>query len=194
MAALGVVGVSKISAKLQGARDAMVTFQVVSPTRRSMDEVELGRELNGRTLRTDNALYRPDRRFFVSTAVAFARGLSLAFEKGNKLSPELAIEVANLASVGAGVTVDTRQAGQVTFVGEQPVAFGVAVVQVSLENGQLRMDFPQTLQPVRRTTGRERVSRAVNRVPPPAVKHELLGGPHANLLIDVSDDGLAKAG
>jgi hypothetical protein len=180
LTALGLSGITSLSAKLQAAQNVNVTFQISGATLESLDVVELGNELAGRVLRTDNALYRTDRKFFVAHSVARATGLSLGFQTKSDTGAELAANIAQIAKASGAVRVKRHSAAQISVTGSTPLVFGLAVLRLTEEPGQLKLDLPTNLQPVRRqTSAAEGTPREV-----PSV---LLGDMQGEFLLDIDD-------
>jgi hypothetical protein len=178
LTALGLSGVTSLSAKLQAAQNVEVTFQISGATLDSIDVVELGSELAGRLLRTDNALYRPSRKYFVAHSVARATGLTLGFKTKSDTGTELTAGIAQIAKVSGGVRVKRDSAAQISVTGSTPLVFGLAVLQLTEEPGQLKLDLPTKLQPVRRS---ERAGKGT----PEEVPSVLFGGAQGDLLLDI---------
>jgi hypothetical protein len=180
LTALGLSGITSLSAKLQAAQNVNVTFQISGATLQSVDVIELGNELAGRVLRTDNALYRADRKFFVVHSVARATGLTLGFHTKSDTGAELAAGIAQVAKVSGGVRIKRDSAAQISVTGSTPLAFGLAVLRLTEEPRQLKLDLPTNLQPVRREASAAK--RAPEEVP-----SVLLGGAQGELLLDISN-------
>lgn len=180
LTALGLPGITALSAELHAARKLDVTFQVSGATLESIDVVDLGNELAGRVLRSDNALYRADRKFFVSHAVARATGLILGFQAKGNTGAELAAGIMQVAKASAAVQVQRESAAQINVTGSTPLVFGLAVMRLTEEPGQLKLDLPTNLQPVRR-----RASAGAGT--PKEVPSVLFGDSQGELLLDIGN-------
>ena len=153
LTALGLSGITSLSAKLQTARKLHVTFQVSGATLESIDVVDLGNELAGRVLRSDSALYRAGRKFFVAHAVARATGLIFGFEANGDTGAELAAGIMQVAKVSGSVRIQRESAAQISVTGsDPPLTFGLAALPLTEEPGpqrQLKLDLPTILHSVR---------------------------------------------
>lgn len=185
LAALGLSGVADASAALEYARDMRVSFRISGATLESLDAVDLGNELAGRLPRTSNALYRADRRFFVTQAVARATGLELSFHSKTDAGAKLAVGIANAAKGSAKVKVRKGSAAGIHVTGTEPLVFGVSILRLTEteEAGVLRLDLPAKLHPVR---GQEKA-----RSTPGADWQQgiMVGGDDGELLINIGDNG-----
>ena len=184
LAALGLTGVTSLSATLESAQDVSVTFQITGATLENLDAVDLGNELAGRELRRDNALYRADRKFFVAHEVARATGLTLGFQSSSKAGAKLAAGIAQVAEASAGVSVQRASAAEIGVTGTTPLVFGLAVLRLTeaKENGALRLDLPKKLQPVRRIPDEARPVPEAR-----AALEFLFGGADGEVLLDIGD-------
>jgi hypothetical protein len=180
LTALGLSGITSLSAKFQAVRHLNISFQISGATLESIDVVELGNELAGRVLRTDNALYREDRKFFVVHSVAKATGLNLGFQAKGNTGAELAADIVQVAKASGSVTVKQTSAAQISVTGSTPLVFGLAVLRLTQEPGQLKLDLPANLQPVRR---RARAAEGTAEEVPSV----LFGDPEGEFLIDVGE-------
>jgi hypothetical protein len=184
LAALGLTGITSLSATLESAQDVSVTFQITGATLENLDAVDLGNELAGRELRRDNALYRADRKFFVAHEVARATGLTLGFQSSSKAGAKLAAGIAQVAEASAGVGVQHASATEIGVTGTTPLVFGLAVLRLTetKEDGALRLDLPKKLQPVRR------IPDEAQPVPESRAALEFLfGGAEGEALLDIGD-------
>jgi hypothetical protein len=184
LAALGLTGVTSLSATLESAQDVSVTFQITGATLENLDAVDLGNELAARELRRDNALYQADRKFFVAHEVARATGLTLGFQSSSKAGAKLAAGIAQVAEASAGVSVQRASAAEIGVTGTTPLVFGLAVLRLTetKENGALRLDLPKKLQPVRR------IPDEAQPVPEARAALEFLfGGAEGEVLLDIGD-------
>jgi hypothetical protein len=180
LTALGLSGITSLSAKFQATRHLDVTFQISGATLESIDVVELGNELAGRVLRTDNALYRDDRKFFVAHSVARATGLNLGFQAKGNTGAELAADIVQVAKVSGSVTVEHTSGAQISVTGSTPLVFGLAVLRLTQEPGQLKLDLPTNLQPVRRRASATKGTAK-------EVPSVLFGDPQGEILIDMGE-------
>lgn len=178
LTALGVPGITALSAELHAARKLDVTFQVSGAKLESIDVVDLGNELAGRELRSNNALYRADRKFFVAHAVARATGLILGFQAEGDTGAKLAADIMQVAKASGAVQVQNKSAAQISVTGSTPLVFGLAVLRLTEDRGQLKLDLPTNLQPVRR-----RASAAKGT--PQEIPSVLFGDPQGELLVDI---------
>jgi hypothetical protein len=188
LAALGLPGVTSLSATLEYARDVNVTFQIIGATLESLDAVELGNDLAGRNLRKDNALYRADRKFFVAQAVARATGLTLGFHATSDAGVKLAAGIASAAKISAGFRIKSTSAAEIDVTGTTPLVFGLAVLPLTEreENGTLRLDLPTKLYAVRKDKPGE--ARKAPEIQEPL--EVSLGGDEGELLVDIADAAL----
>ncbi len=150
LTALGAIGVSSIGARLKRAREVSVVFGLNGAEYRSTDLVALGDELAGRVLRRDNALYSPGREFFVAYAAAAAKEIKVAFSANSEKAAELALEVEQLIKAETSVDVAKNEEGYLVVSGPEPVTFGIAVVQLTLNGSNLRFEAVDRLRAVRR--------------------------------------------
>lgn len=181
LTALGLSGITSLSAKLQAAQNLDVTFQVSGSTLDSVDVVDLGNELAGRVLRSDNALYRPGRKFFVAHAVARATGLIFGFQADGDTGAELAAGIMQVAKVSGSVQIQRESATQISVTGSDPLAFGLAVLRLTEEPGpqrQLKLDLPTILHSVR-----SQADAATGT--PKEVPSVLFGDADGDLLLDI---------
>lgn len=146
---LGVTGASSISASLHKARNVSVAFNLTGTQYRKTDLVTLGDELSSRVLREDNALYRPGREFFIAYATAEALGLKVAFSSGGEMAAGLALELAEMIKADAHIDVAGDQSGHLVIVSPEPIVFGIAVVQLKMDDNMFRFDAIDRLRAVR---------------------------------------------
>lgn len=178
LTALGAAGISSIGASLSGARDVSVVFSLIGTRYRSTDLATLGDELSSRVLRQDNALYQPGREFFVAYAAAEATGIKCAFTAASDKSAGLTLELAQAIKTEASVTAVRDGAGQLIISCPEPVTFGLAVVQLTMDGSSLRF---KTGGPLRAIRGDEAKSRSTNDVP-----SILFGGSDGDALVEIS--------
>jgi hypothetical protein len=183
LTALGLTGITALSAELNAARKLNVTFEVSGATLDSIDVVDLGNELGSRQLRRGNALYQPDRQFFVAHAVARATGLVLDFQGEGETGAKLAANVVEVAKGSGKVAVKQTSAAQINVIGSTPLVFGLAVLRLiegSNQHNQLKLDIPKKLHPVLRKANASDGT-------PKEIPSVLLNDSTDELLLDVSD-------
>jgi hypothetical protein len=177
LAALGAAGLSSASASLRRTRDISIAFSLTGTRYRSTDLVALGDELSSRILRTGNALYRPGREFFVAHAIAEASGIKMAFSAATDSAAELALGLAQVIKADASVNATTDQSGHLIITSPEPVTFGLAVVQLAIDDVSLRF----------RETGRLRPVRGAEPGPQAGTDSAgiLFGGPEGDVLVEI---------
>ena len=162
LGALGAAGVvASVSAGVERSRTASLRFRFTGGTRDSVDAGSLAAVLEGRRLRGANPLVQPGNEYFVTAAVIRTPSLTLLGEDKRRTRVEFGAEVMAAATPKAGVTVESGEAGEVTFRGSTALAIGLELYELrdGGEDGRLSM-VPQD--------PRDPVHAAKDRPPRPA--------------------------
>ena len=77
-----------------------------------------------------HALIAEGRRYYLVTAVARSKGISIISEGDNKQVMDIDGEVKKLANVSGNISIQKNQTGCVTFKGEKDLAFGVELYEL----------------------------------------------------------------
>jgi hypothetical protein len=177
LAALGVAGVSSIGASLRAARDVTISYSLTGIRYQCTNLVSLGEELSTRALRRGNSLYHPGRDFFIAHAVAEATGIQVRFSSATDRAGSLGLEVAAAIKADASVDIIGDHSGRLIISSEEPVAFGLAVVQMRTDGSSLLLDSVDRTRPVRGEGSSPHALDEVGSV--------FFGGPDGEVLVEI---------
>lgn len=153
------VPVGDVKAKWQAKGASQVRFRMGAAVRDSVDPGKFGVALIGNTLRPDHPLVDPASRYYVVTAVARCRSLTMALADQHGQAVELGAELPWVGEAKAGVEVARGLAGEVTVSGDQMLAFGVELYELVAYGDRIRMRLPDgalTVRSMRETAARPR--------------------------------------
>lgn len=170
------VPVGDIKAKWQAKGASQASFSIGAAVRDSVDPGRFGVALIGNTLRPDHPLVDPESRYYVVTAVARCKSLTIALADQRGQAVELGADLPWVGQANASVEVARGQAGEVTVAGDQLLAFGVELYELVARGDRIRMRLPEGALTVR--SMRETAAR-----PMPA----LIGGVDGEVFFDLTD-------
>jgi hypothetical protein len=147
--AAGIIQTVRVGFQRNNARTLSFAFE--RPIRDHVDILELGTALDGRRFRPAHAIDPERFRFYVTASTARSSSLSVQARSETGSSVDLGGEVAQTVDVTTKVHVNCAADGTVTYVGEQPLTFGVELYELVHDpNAQaLRLAMPDEPVPVR---------------------------------------------
>lgn len=151
------VPVGDIKAKWQAKGARQVSFRIGAAVRDSVDPGRFGVALIGNSLRPDHPLVDPASRYYVVTAVARCKSLTIALADQLGQAVELGTDLPWVGEANAGVAVARGRAGEVSVSGEELLAFGVELYELVALGDRIRMRLPEgalTVRSMRETAAR----------------------------------------
>ncbi|MDP9226986.1 MAG: hypothetical protein M3P18_24710, partial [Actinomycetota bacterium] len=145
LTAIGAAGiVDAVNARYSHGSARSLAFSFEDPVRDHVDVLEVGAALLDRQLVAESVFGPGDHRYYVTTAVARSRALSVQGRADNRSAMEIGAEVVKVAEADAAVEVRLGQDGKVTYAGKDWLAFGVELFEVlpDSEAGILRLAMP----------------------------------------------------
>jgi hypothetical protein len=172
------LGAADLKGKLGAAyRDkgaSVLKFEIDDATRDSLDPILLGSRLLRARPVEGHPFGTPGNRFFVATAVARSKEITVRAEKDRASGVTVDLGVDDLLKYRGKVTATRREKGAITFKGQSPLAFGVELIELTWdEQGKLQM----------KTTGAVAVRHAGE--PPTLVEPTFLMGPTEEAFVRV---------
>ena len=151
------VPVGDIKAKWQARGASRASFRMGAAVRDSVDPGRFGVALIGNTLRSDHPLVDPASRYYVVTAVARCKALTIAPADERGQAVELGTDLPWVGQANTGVEVTRGLAGEVSVSGDQLLAFGVELYELVARGDRIRMRLPEgalTVRSMRETAAR----------------------------------------
>jgi len=176
LTAIGAAGIiDAVKARYTRSSARSLAFSFENPVRDHVDVLQIGAALVGRRLATEQVFGPGDHRYYVTTAVARSRSLSVQGTADARSAVDVGAELVKVAEADATVEVHLQQDGTVTYAGKDLLTFGIELFEVVPDRaaGELRLAMPNRPLPVR---GPDRAQR-----PPRA----LVGDPMGDLLLAV---------
>lgn len=160
MGAAAIIQTVRAGYQRQNVRTLRFAFE--HPIRDHIDILELGAALDSRRFRPSHAIDPERFRFYVTASTARSRSLSVQARTETHNSIDVSGEIAHVVDVNAKVQVKGMTDGAVTYVGEQPLTFGVELYELSHDPDAqaLRLAMPDEPVAVRGTAG-ARPQRAI---------------------------------
>ena len=109
-------------------------FQFLSATRDRVDPFSLGNALKKYTFDKENAMYTPDRSYYIVAGIGRSNSISIIAEDDAHNAVDVGADVSTIANASGGVTVDTSKKGEITFKGEKKLAFGVELYKLTYDD------------------------------------------------------------
>lgn len=183
---LVAVGASGIIDSLKAEyvqRDAQaLTFSFEEPARDHVDVLEIATALDGRRLRSVSAFDAKKHRFYLTTTVARTRSISVREQRESQGSTELSAGVAALADIDAKVKIKRLDNSTVTYSGDNWLAFGVELYELS---------YDADAQVLRLALPRNPVGVRGNNAPPSRPPRALIGDPAGDVFLTVELRGIS---
>jgi hypothetical protein len=149
---LNALGPAGIGTKARGSYESSsknkITFTFENPSRDYVDPGLVGRKLVDHTLMKQHALIAEGRRYYLVTAVAKSKGITITTEGDNKQLMDIDAEVMKLANASGNISIQKNQTGSVTFKGEKDLVFGVELYELEYipNNGGQEGKFQMNIQ------------------------------------------------
>jgi len=147
LAAIGAGAiVSAVSAGYERSRSASLRFRFADATRDSIEPGSLGSVLEGRSLRESQPLVQAGNEYFITAAVVRSPSISVVAEDRRARRVDLGAEVMATANAHAGITLEATADGEVSFVGETPLAIALELYELRYDAEHARFSMlPQRL-------------------------------------------------
>lgn len=159
----------------KGARN--LRFKVESGVRDSVDAGRLGLALIDNALSRNHPLFDEKNRYFLVTAVARSKSLTVAFENEQGQALDLGADVTGMGNADVGVTITRGATGEVTFAGAKALAFGVELLELYVRGDRIRLRLPDAALNL----------RAVD-APASRPKPAFIGGEDADVFLDLAKE------
>ena len=146
LAALGAGGIlSKVRAEYELKKVRSLKFRFANATRDWINPMELGGRLVGHRLSGAHPFVAEGHRYYLVTAVARTPSISIIAETNGSTGGTVEIGAAHLADAKSTVKVESSGTGEITFAGEQPLAFGVELYELvyNQKRQQLKLKMPE---------------------------------------------------
>jgi hypothetical protein len=131
LGALGATAIIQtVKASYQRQKVSTLSFAFDHPVRDHVDILDLGAELDSRKFRPSHAIDPERFRFYVTASTARSRSLSVQAHAEEHYSIDLSGEVAHVADINSKVQLKGTADGTVTYVGEEPLTFGVELYEL----------------------------------------------------------------
>jgi hypothetical protein len=136
---LGGSVASKIRANFQDKKTKNLKLQFGSLTRDALDAFDLGKRLKGHKLKTDSAVYAENRRYYVVSGVARSQSITISAQDNKDAKVDLDAQVTNMVNGTGTGSVQTSAAKQITFKGNEKLAFGVELLELRYDDREQRL-------------------------------------------------------
>lgn len=140
--ALGATDLAgKLSAVYKDKGASTLKFQITDATRDSLDPIRLASRLMLAKPIEGHPFAKHGNRFFVSTAVARSRSITIRAERSRASGLKVDIGPKDLLGYTGKVTATRAEEGALTFQGPTPLAFGIRLVELLCDEdgGSLQM-------------------------------------------------------
>ena len=145
---------SRLSTGFERSSTAQLRFNFRNVSLDSIDPSSLAGALAGRRLVADNPLVQPGNDYFVTAGVVRSTAIGVVAEDSRRRRVELGAELGQVLDADAGVTLESSGNGELTFTGSSPLAIGLELYKLHLDDaGVLRMTPQDPRDPVQ--AGRE---------------------------------------
>jgi hypothetical protein len=172
MGAFGIV--TKIQAEYEAKKMNVIKFRFAHITRDYMNAMALGGKLIRHQLMEDHPFYDEGYRYYVVTAVIRTKSISIIGEGDQTKSGTVKVGAIKIADVSTGVSVEESSGGEVTFIGEKNLVFGVELYELSYDSKRKKLKYKIPSGAIK-----------VRNKSEPLVKPAFIGGPEDDIFLKV---------
>jgi hypothetical protein len=163
LSALGAdIGIGKIKAEYAHKQVSKVRFQLKDATRDSVDAFEFGKALIPCRLDAKQPYVRDGNHYYAVVGVLRSQSITVSTEDENSDKIELDLDALKGAvAVHGKVGVSRDAAGEITYGGSLPLAFGVELVEMLYDNDQDKFFLIGVTEPQVVRADRDKAERRV---------------------------------
>ena len=140
-----------IKAEMEAKKVRSLKFRIAAAVRDSVDPLALGVLLQRSKVADDAPFLGPQYRYYLVTAVARSRSISVATHQESDGGPKVSLGLAHVADVKGEVKITRADDGELTFTGEKVLAFGVELYELAWmeQKKQLKLKISGDAIPLR---------------------------------------------